>query len=54
MAGSLTLGLGFLDKTREILPRLGNGLLYFLPTLAAAVLFVAAWKPGKQEPPSNN
>ena len=54
VAGSLTLGLGFLDKTQEILPRLGNGLLYFLPTLAAAVLFVAAWKPDKQETPSNN
>lgn len=48
IAGSLTVGLGFLNTELAPLARLGSGLVYFLPTLAAVVLFLIPWFSRKQ------
>ena len=42
VVGDMTVGLGFLNGEWETAARVVNGVVYLLPTLVAAALFVAA------------
>ena len=51
--GSLTVGLKFMDQTATMGQRIGNGLLYFIPSILALAAYILSFIKNRGEKHDN-